>query len=83
VNNDAGALLQHRWQERAIQTDGREEIKVERPLPLTIIEHRETTRRRGGTTDDVHDDVDTAELLHHGVSYCGAALGSRDIRRHE
>jgi hypothetical protein len=31
VNNHPGALLQHRWQERAIQTDGREEIKVERP----------------------------------------------------
>ena len=36
-----------------------------------------------GTADDVHDDVDTAELLHHGVGYCGTALGSRDIRRHE
>jgi len=38
-------LLQHRWQERAIQPHGWEEIKVERPLPLPIIEHRETARR--------------------------------------
>ena len=46
VDDHARPLCEHRWQQRPVETDPREQIQVERALPLLIIEHREAAGRR-------------------------------------
>ena len=58
VDDDAGAPLEHRRQQRAIQPHGREQVQVERALPLPVVEHREAARGRRRAADDMDDDVD-------------------------
>jgi len=46
MDDDSRALGEHSRQQRAIQPDRREQVLVERPVPLLVVEHREATGRR-------------------------------------
>ena len=46
VDDHARPLFEHRWQQRSVETDRREQIQVECALPLLIVEHREAAGRR-------------------------------------
>ena len=65
------------------RADSREEIQIERAMPLVIVEGGEPASGRRRPTDDVDDDVDAAEALTSRGGDCRAAFGSRDIRRDE
>src|ERR1700676_3837227 len=77
--DDAGALLDHRRQERAIEAHGAEEVLVERLVPFRVVEYGEAARRRGGTAHDMNDDVDTAETAEDRVRDGRASFDRRYI----
>ena len=64
MDDHARALLQHRWQEAAIQSDGGEQVRVERLLPIVIGQRQCAPARRRGTADVVDQDVEAAETIH-------------------
>ena len=46
MDDHSGALFEHHRQERAIQPDRREQVLIESPLPLLVVEYREAARWR-------------------------------------
>ena len=83
MDDHARALFKHRWQERAIKPDGRQQIKVERAIPFVVIEHRKAARRRRRSADDMDEDVETADAITNCVGHDGAAFGCGKIRGDE
>jgi hypothetical protein len=76
-------LINHQGQEGPIQSHRREQVLVQCPVPFAIIKLREATGWRGRSTDDMHKDVEAAELLSHGVGDCRAAFCRGNVRRNE
>ena len=58
---ERGRPRQRAEQQRSVETDRRQQIQVECPMPLFIIEHGEATTRGCRTADDMDDDVGAAE----------------------
>ena len=81
--DEAGALLDHRRQERPIEAHGAEEVLVQRLVPFRVVEHGESARRRGGAADDMNDDVDAAETVADRVRDGGASFHRRYIGHDE
>src|SRR6185436_4515010 len=79
VDDDAGALLDHQGHERAIETYGGEEILIERPVPLLVVEYSKPSGRGGGAADDMHDDVYAAETITDSVGDGVASFGRGHI----
>jgi hypothetical protein len=77
--DNAGALLDHRRQERAIEAHGAEEVLVERLVPFRVVEYGEAARRRGGAAHDMNDDVDTTETAEDRVRDGCASFDRRYI----
>src|SRR6266481_5587450 len=69
MDDDAGALRNHRRQQSAIETNCGHQVLVQFLGPLGVVERRESTARRAGAAEHVDEDVDAAELLikAHGV----------------
>ena len=63
MDDHARTLLQHRWKEGAIQSDGGKQVRVERMLPIVIGQRQCTPARRGRTAHVVDQDVDAAETI--------------------
>src|SRR5262245_37395570 len=80
MDDGTGALLQHRWQETAIQADRRVEIQVKRLLPVVVRQGKRAAAWCGGTTDRIDQDVETAEPIESGLDDPVAPLASADIR---
>ena len=77
--DNAGALLDHRRQERAIEAHGAEEVLVERLVPFRVVEYGEAARRRGRAADDMRDDVYAAKTVADCVRDGGASFHRRYI----
>jgi hypothetical protein len=56
-------LLQHRWKESAIQSDGNEKVRVERMLPIVIGQRQGTPARRSRTAYVLDQNVEAAETI--------------------
>src|SRR5258708_20848415 len=79
MDDDAGVLLNHRWEQGAIQTDGRHQVLVQLLRPLRVGERCESAARCAGATKHVDEDVNATELLQHRVGDRAGAFGSRKI----
>src|SRR5258708_19764089 len=79
MDDDAGVLLNHRWEQGAIQTDGRHQVLVQLLRPLRVVERCESAARCAGATKHVDEDVNATELLQHRVGDRAGAFGSRKI----
>src|SRR5882672_1806176 len=90
VNDDAGASLDHRWQQRAVEANGRHEIEVELLRPYLIIEDSEAAAGRGRTAEHVDKDVDPTEPVDDrlsdgrfgGIDILVNVLGGQGCRSH-
>jgi hypothetical protein len=71
--------MQHFWQQRPVQPDGRKEILVKRVPPLSIVENGEAAPRSRGAADHMNDDINTTEEVPDGVRDDCAAISSSDI----
>jgi len=58
-------LFQHRWKKSAIQSDGGEQVRVERVLPIVIGQRQCAPAPRRRTAYVVDQDVDAAETIHY------------------
>ncbi len=67
MDNDTGALRNHRRQQGAIETDSGHQVPVQLFRPLRVIECREAASRCAGAAKDIDEDVNTTELLQHRV----------------
>jgi hypothetical protein len=83
MDDHARSLVQHRWQKSAVQPDSGEQIKVERAMPLAIVERREAARWGRRATDDMNDDIDTPQAVPHCICDGRTAFGGSDLSRHK
>ena len=83
MDDDAGALFDHRRQQRAIEAHGSEKVLVERLVPFLSSSTAKPPGRRGRAADDMHDDVDAAETVADRVRDGGASFRRRDIGDNE
>ena len=81
MDDYASALFEHHRQQSAIQPHRGQKIKVERALPLVVIEHRKAARRRRRSANDMDNDVDSAETMAHRIGHERAPCGGGHIRR--
>ena len=79
MDDYARPLGDHPRQQRAIETDGRGEVEIERRRPISVAEHRKAPGRGNRAARDMDNDIDPAEPHLHGLGNNGAACSSRDI----
>src|SRR6266404_6999025 len=79
MDDDAGALFDHQWQQGAIEAHGGEQVLVERFVPFVVVKYGESARWCGGATDDMHDDVYAAKTVADCVRDGGASFHRRYI----
>ena len=80
MNDHPRSLLQHRWQESAIQADRREQIQIQLALPPLVRESGKPARRCGRSADVVNQDVDAAVSFENGAGDLANPIGGADIR---
>ncbi len=61
----------------------RHQVLVQRDRPFIVTEYGKATRRRAGAAQDIHDDVDPAQLLQRRVDNGGTARRRRKVCRDE
>lgn len=79
MDDDAGALGDHRRQQRAIEADGRHQVLVQRIRPFPIIESYKAAARRARPAENIDDDVDTAEPVQNGFGDCIASFSGGEV----
>ena len=83
MNDHATASVEHFRQKSPVHSDRRKKVLLERAVPFAVIERHEAATGSRRTANDMYDDVDPAELLHHRIDDNRAALGGGDIGRPE
>ena len=79
MNDDARALLDHRWQQSPVEANGAHQVQVDFTLPDVVIDLGKSTARSARSADDIDQNIYPAEIAKSLLGDHRAALGSRNV----
>ena len=82
MHDGAGSPVDHPGDDRAVQSNRGEEIRVECELPVVVRERGRAAVVLSGSAYVVYRDVDLPETPKRLIGQCGDAVGGGDIGEH-